>query len=350
MTRSWITLALGALILLPAGVAAQDDNVNVMVYTVGGRPRIGVMVNANASAANNKVGATVQAVTPDGPAAKAGLEAGDIITKFNGTGLAGAASDEPGQSGPGQKLVELAQALSAGDSVKVEYRRGTTNRTTTIVAADLGGSAFAYTPGPNEGQMIELERAYEGQARAFEGHARAFQGRELALLDMERSMGEMGDMGDHFQIRIGGGPFGLELAEMNAGLGEYFGTAKGVLVLENPADSTLPLKAGDVILAIDGRVPATVGQARRIFGSYDSGDVAKFEIMRMKKKVTVTWTVPANLHRMKGPGGMMWRTPGPPGAPATPGSAPRIRVRVTPSAPAAPAVAPIAPAPPPART
>ena len=57
---------------------------------------------------------------------------------------------------------------------------------------------------------------------------------------------------------------------------------------------------------IDGRVPADVGQARRIFASYDSGDVAKFEIMRMKKKSTVSWTVPAQTH-MKMPGGMRWR-------------------------------------------
>ena len=97
------------------------------------------------------------------------------------------------------------------------------------------------------------------------------------------------------------------------------------------------LQAGDVILAIDGRAPATVGQARRILGSYDSGDVAKFEIMRMKKKSTVSWTVPAQTH-MKMPGGMRWRTPAPPGASATPGSAPRMKV--VPGYPIAPASPP----------
>jgi hypothetical protein len=132
---------------------------------------------------------------------------------------------------------------------------------------------------------------------------------------------------------------------MNPGLGEYFGTAKGVLVLDTPADSTLPLKAGDVILGIDGRAPASVGQARRIFGSYDSGDVAKFEIMRMKKKASVSWTVPSTPRRMR-PSGMRWRAPAPSGVPATPGSAPRMRVKVAPPVPVAPAAAPAAPAPP----
>ncbi len=328
MTRSWITLALGAMILLPAGAAAQDDN--VMVYTVNDRPRIGVIVDMDASAANDKVGATIKSVTPGGPAAKAGLEAGDIITKFNGTALAGGGDGEPGE-----RLVELAQALSPGDSVKVEYRRGTATRTATIVAADLGGANWAWRSGPGDAHVFEMERAMGA--------------RDMAMRDMERSWASAGR---NFTFQFDGGPFGLELAEMNAGLGEYFGTPKGVLVLENPGDSTLPLKAGDVILAIDGRQPASVGQARRIFASYDSGDVAKFEIMRMKKKTTVTWTVPARV-RMTIPDGMRMRTPGPMRPPAAPGAAPKVRVRVAPPAPAAPAspaMAPPAPATPPAQT
>ncbi len=308
MRRSWITLALGALVLLPTAGAAQDGE--VAVFTVNDRPRIGVMVNTDAGAANDKIGATIGAVTPDGPAAKAGLEAGDIITKFNGTALGG--------TNPGQKLVELAQALSPGDTVKVEYRRGTANRSATIVAADLGGEAWAWTTGPDAGQMIQLRRGMADRERAF--------------VELERGMA---GMDNQFTFRFNGG-FGLELAEMNAGLGEYFGTSKGILVLENPSDSTMPIKAGDVILAIDGRVPADVGQARRIFASYDSGDLAKFEIMRMKKKSTVSWTVPAQTH-MRMPGGMRWRSAAPPGAPAAPGSMPRMKVKVAPTAPAAPA-------------
>jgi C-terminal processing protease CtpA/Prc len=331
MTRSWITLALGALLLLPAAAAAQDQDVTV--YTVRERPRIGVVVDMQASAANNKLGATVQSVTPGGPAAKAGLEAGDIITKFNGTSLVGAAGDDAEQSGAGQKLIALAQALSPGDTVKVEYRRGTANRTATIVAADLGGGAWSMRTGPREPMTFDMQPMMRN--------------RQEIQLDMERSME---DMGRPFHFAFDRAGFGLDLAEMNAGLGEYFGTAKGVLVLENPSDSTLPLKAGDVILTIGGREPSGVGQTQRILTSYDSGDVAKFEIMRMKKKLTLTWTVPAS-PRMRMPGNMRWRTNAPPGPPAAPSAAPRVKVRVAPSAPAEPASAPVAAPPaPPART
>jgi len=328
--RSWIPLALGALLLAPQAATAQDDK--VMVFTSAGRPRIGVMVDVTAGEANDKLGATIEAVTPDGPAAKAGLEAGDIITKFGGTSLGG--------ESPGKKLIELAQALSPGDTVKVEYRRGTASKKATIVAADLGGASYSWRSGPGGDFEVEM-------APLMRQRARALADRELAFVDMNRAMGEMGR---NFKVRIGGGAFGLDLTEMNAGLGEYFGTAKGVLVLENPSDSTMPLKAGDVILAIDGRAPADVGQARRILGSYDGGDVAKFEIMRMKKKSTVSWTVPAR-HTVRMRSGAQWEGSAAPHAAPAPGAAPKVRVKkapsgspVAPAAPAPTAVAPVAPA------
>jgi hypothetical protein len=87
---------------------------------------------------------------------------------------------------------------------------------------------------------------------------------------------------------------------MNAGLGQYFGTSEGALVLDTPADSTIPLMAGDVILSIDGRVPKNSGHARRILGSYEGGETVKAEVMRQKKKVTATWKAPEE-------GDMKWR-------------------------------------------
>ncbi len=227
--------------------------------------------------------------------------------------------------------------------MKVEYRRGTANRTATVIAADLGGAVYSWRSGPNgdfDVQMAPLMKEY----------ARGMRDRELAFVDAERMMD---GLNRQFNVRIGGGGFGLDMAEMNAGLGEYFGTAKGVLILENPSDSTMPLKAGDVILAIDGRTPADVGQARRILGSYDSGDVAKFEIMRMKKKTTVSWTVPKKLHLMR-ERGLRWQSEMPPHSPVAPSAAPKVRVKKmapgSPAAPAAPAPTVAAPAPPAVRT
>ena len=88
---------------------------------------------------------------------------------------------------------------------------------------------------------------------------------------------------------------------LNPDLAPYFGATDGVLVINVPQGSTLGLKGGDVVLMIDGRKPANTAQMHRILRSYDPGNPVKFEILRNKKTVTVSGTIP------KAPE-MKWRT------------------------------------------
>jgi S1-C subfamily serine protease len=223
------------------------------------RPRLGVMV---ANDTSGQRGAVIREVTDDSPAEKAGLKSGDIITRFNGTALAG--------DDAADKLVKLVQDVEPGDTMKVEYRRGSDTRTASIVAADLDMRSFAV----NIPRMQGLDR----------------------LQDIERVPGMWMDRDGNDALRsltvIAGTRMGLNLVEMNAGLGEYFGTSEGLLVTEAPRDSTIPLKAGDVILTIDGRTPTSESHARRILASYAPGETIKVEIMRKKNRQTVSWTVP----------------------------------------------------------
>src|SRR3989475_4618657 len=137
MIRNWTVAALAVCMLLPAASEAQDaprrpstrtrPRVRVEtrdgpfgVYAFGdNRGRIGVIVDTKPDAAGDKVGARIEGVTPGGPAEKAGLKVGDVITRFNGTALGGvkAESDDEDASGPGMKLIDLARALEPGDSV-----------------------------------------------------------------------------------------------------------------------------------------------------------------------------------------------------------------------------------------
>lgn len=250
------TLLLGLLAAAP--LAAQEPEVRVF-STTAQRVRLGVTVDVTADEELDAVGARIVGVFPDGPAARAGLKTGDIITRFDGTSLAGAKAGDADRSGPGERLVELAGKLEPGDTVKVEYRRDGRARSATIVAEEVG---FAGTL-----RMPELARLRERMP-------------ELARLP-----------GD-FSFTFGPGPAGLRLAEMNPGLGEYFGTSEGLLVLEPPADSTLPLRAGDIIRAIDGRKPQSAEHAARILRSYAAGEEVKLEITRQRRQSTVTWSVP----------------------------------------------------------
>jgi PDZ domain len=252
----------------PNGLAAQEDgNVRTYSFSSSGRPRIGVTVDPRADKENDRLGARVQAVTPDGPAAKAGLVAGDIITKFNGVSLGGVKGDDEDDSGPAQKLIELARKLEPGDTVNIEYRRGGDTKKAKLVAQDLN----------------------TGMARRFR--------MQLPRMDWD------GELPPPRMPMMDGGPggfkffmdddgMGLHMADLNPELGEYFGTKEGVLLLETPKDSTLALKAGDVILSIDGRAPTSEAHARRILRSYDGGETAKLEILRKQKKLTVSWKVP----------------------------------------------------------
>ena len=259
MPRLWSAAALTVLSTLTALPLSAQDHDHGFMFAMGGRPRIGVMIDARADSSSDKIGARIKDVTPDGPADKAGLKAGDIVTSFNGTALGGAKSDDEDESGPGQKLIELARKLDAGDTVTVQYRRGTETRTARIIAEDMKMSSRMWMP-----DMHDFPRM---------------------------RMPDWSDDGD-LHVFMNSGLPDLDLVDLNPDLGEYFGTKTGVLVVRTPSDSTLPLKAGDVILKIDGREPKSVSQAERILRSYDSGETAKLEVMRKQKRVTVSWAVP----------------------------------------------------------
>ena len=282
MIRNLTMAALAACLLWPAASVSQEaprartrtrprvrvENGPYSVYaTDANRGRIGVIVDTRANATGDKVGARIEGITPGGPAEKAGLKAGDVITRFNGTALGGATTEDGDEdSGPGMKLIELARQLEPGDTVQVEYRRGNDVRKASVVAEDLGMRGLA--------EMPEMGRVFE---------------------NVMPKMG-MGP-GNEFEFAFGSPWGGIELVKLNPDLGDYFGTREGVLVVSAPEDSTLALKGGDVIVSIGGRKPASPEQAMRILRSYEAGESVTLDVLRKQKHVSVTWKVPANEER-----------------------------------------------------
>lgn len=266
MIRKLTIAALAVCMLWPAASSAQESaprarsrprvrvEAGPYAFAFDNRGRIGVIVDTHADTTRDKVGARIEAVTPGGPAEKAGLKAGDVITRFNGTALGGVPADDDHDSGPGMKLIDLARGLDPGDSVKVEYRRANESRRATLVAEDLDGYPMTRRRVPGPG------------------------------------MWRMGP--DEFSFSFGGPWGGIELVELNPELGEYFGTREGLLVVSAPRDSSLNLKGGDVISTIGGRKPSSPTQAMRILRSYDPGDTVAIAVTRKQKRVNVTWIVP----------------------------------------------------------
>lgn len=276
--------ALAACLVIPAALPAQEaaprartrtrPRVRVESGPFGvfsfseNRARIGVIVKTDAAAADDKVGARIEGVTPGGPADDAGLKAGDIITRFNGTALGGAQAEEDEQSGPGMKLIELARELDPGDTVQVEYRRGTDNRKATLVAEEIGWA--------RSGEMSGMMGSGEGMPPFM----------------------QVGPEGE-FKFAFGSPWGGIEMVKLNPDLGDYFGTREGVLVVRAPEDSTLALKGGDVIVSIGGRKPTSPEQAMRILRSYDAGETVTMDVLRKQKHVNVSWKVPDESRRYR---------------------------------------------------
>jgi S1-C subfamily serine protease len=221
-----------------------------------------------AASPSDSVGATIQSVTPGGPAAKAGIKAGDLITRLDGQALVGTATEgrkaAEDESMPGLRLVEIASQLKANQTVSVEYRRDGTRHTTSLVTGDEPFTVF---------------EAPEGQLRFA-----------LPKMELERFPGgfALGTGPGAFTFTMNGNLMNLQLAPINPELGTYFGTTEGVLVIDVPKETTLGVKPGDVILTVDGRKVAGPSSLLRILRSYDAGDSFKLEIMRNKSRTTVT--------------------------------------------------------------
>jgi S1-C subfamily serine protease len=237
------------------------------------RARLGIVVNLEAKETDS-LGALVQSVTPGGPASKAGIRSGDIITKLNGQSvLAGTGRrTSEDESAPGVHLIEIAAKLEPNDTVSIEFLRGDARRSVKVVTGDEpvvaweGDGFFFRTPSGDSRERIPLPPG----VRVVPFEPRGEAERRGMVMFMRGSLGE------------------LELAPLNPDLGSYFGSTEGVLVIHAPANSSLGLKGGDVVLSVDGRKPQNPGSLLRILRSYDDDETIKLEIMRQKQRQTVT--------------------------------------------------------------
>lgn len=272
------------------------------------RVRLGVSLDASQGAEYDRQGARIEGVLEDSPAQEAGLREGDVITRLDGHSLLEPLSDEEerdfdlDESLPVQRLMALARELEPGEEVELQYLRDGSAHTATFEAADLEEPTIAVFPGG------------EGRIRIFRDSLRSIRIPELENLRdslrivlprvytdslpmrgflwgvTPRAEGEplVFNLREGAGLRVGWSVHGLELAPMNPGLGEYFSTDKGVLVLDVAEGSQLGLEPGDVLLSIDGRIVSDPSDVRRILASYEAGESVSFTVMRNGREVTVT--------------------------------------------------------------
>ena len=262
------------------------------------RPVIGVILGDS-----NDVGIKVLGVSPDGPSERAGIKQGDVIVALGGRVLS--AVDESGNVRSG--LNTALQEIKADEPVIVSVERGDQTLDLTVVPEvrkPLSRHTFRFTSAPAApGEVVRIERIVVPEidtealaeqieqirididerrvfmeAGAFAPHADEF----------EFEFHEMSEMGD-FALSDANLWFGLpmtqglKLAEIDAGLGEYFKTDRGVLVLKARADNDLQLESGDVILQVGDTEVNSPAEFMRALRDFQSGDELEINIKHAGK-------------------------------------------------------------------
>jgi S1-C subfamily serine protease len=142
-TRGIIFLAVGML-LLGLLIGALSGGVAGYFMAQSSRPAVGQVVPPILQPGTQSPlpfsprdlgrfdGVRVVEVTPDSPAAKAGLQVGDVITAVSGTKI-----------DADHSLAELIQAKKPGDKVELAVTRGTQSLTITVELGAAAGTSSA---------------------------------------------------------------------------------------------------------------------------------------------------------------------------------------------------------------
>ncbi len=204
-------------------------------------------------------GAIVIGVSPGGPAAKAGVAAGDTIVAINDVELGRTAGDEE----PTARLLGQMAQVSPGEEVKLRLMRDGDYRVVVVMAQQNSRLPFVFN---SDGGGMIYDGGPGGPRVSVAPWARLF----------------MSPWSD------------VELVSLTPGLGEYFGVDEGLLVVRAGRTSELGLRDGDVILDIGGREPQSPEHALRILQSFEAGESLQAAIMRQRRRETVSITVPGD--------------------------------------------------------
>ncbi|MBU8976670.1 MULTISPECIES: PDZ domain-containing protein [unclassified Lysobacter] len=261
-----------------------------------------------------KAGVRIAAVTPDSAAAKAGLRSGDVLTAINGKNL-----DQKDADARLEQARAQLRTLDVKSPIALAYTRD--------------GRAATARATPQIGDRLLVTRDADGNPLARPMAIVAPQVRnELIRLDCDPGDDDcrLPALTEAFRWN------GLNLATVDAQLGRYFGTDRGVLVLSTGPELA-GLQAGDVIQRIDNKPVNSPREAMAALRGKPADSRVGVTYLRDRKSATTQITVPKTA---------MLRIPRPP-VPPLPPAAPK-----PPAVPAVPALPapPTAPKPPQAMT
>ena len=264
-----------ALMLAVQPASAQDPRVIVGPFSGSASIGVGIRDVTSDDAAKAKLGqpsgAYVESVREGSPAAKAGMQSGDIVVDFDGERVRSASH-----------FTRLVQESVPNRELNAVVVRGTSKQTLKI--APEASSAF----------------------NLLSGNARVRAQRQLPDLNLN-SRGNLNFDTDTLRrvIPANGATLGVTVAPLSDQLASYFGVKEGVLVsgvTSNSPAAAAGVRAGDVITAINGQpVSSSADLSRALRDSRaESVDIS---VTREKKSLSLKATLPART-RPSGRGGL----------------------------------------------
>jgi serine protease Do len=249
-----------ALSVPPALAQRSSGNAQVFVgKSSGGYLGVGVaeIDSERARALNLKEerGVEVKNVTPDSPAAKAGVKENDVVIEYNGQAVQGV-----------EQFQRLVRETPLGRQAKlVVWRGGATQNLSATLEARKGAMVFHNRDG-NEFSftMPAIPRPVIPDMSHFEG----FMSRSPML--------------------------GVQCEALNPQLAEYFGVKDGVLVMsvtKNSAAEKAGIKAGDVITKVEESKVSSTREITSAMRSLKNRKGFPVTLIRNKKEMTVTVTL-----------------------------------------------------------
>ncbi len=222
-------------------------------------------------------GTGITNVVKDSPAEKAGLKKDDVILRFDGESVTSA-----------RKLTRLVSEVAPDHRVSLTISRAGSEQEVAVTIGKRKDSSDAMNKFQGLNELHGLEGL--GDLKDFEG-LKGLSAPGARIWKWEGT--EPG--GDGFMLAFSNNRrIGVSTTSLTKQLADYFGVAdgKGVLVtsvVEDGAAAKAGVRAGDVIVALDGEKVEDAGDLARAINRKKEGDVT-LTIIRNKSQRTITVT------------------------------------------------------------